>query len=115
MIFTNTRKILPLSQKKQTYVYAQVILFGPLYFLVRKHGHCLKVRLHFSGDCYVTTPIGVITRAFKKRLVLYGEKERVINFLSSLMELRMRDVYTGTGLRQRTDGYIKKPGKVSRR
>jgi len=115
MVFTNTLRILPVQQKKQTFSYAQIIFFGPLYSLVNKYGRRIKLRLHLSGDCYITTPIGIITRVFKKRLVLFGEKQRLMNFVHGFIKLRKNDVYTGTGLRQRTGGYIKKPGKIGRR
>jgi len=115
MIFTNTLRINTLQQKKQNLSYAQIIFFGPLYSLIKKQGRQIKLRLHLSGDCYITTPIGIITRVFKKRLVLFGEKQRLMNFLYGFIKLRKNNIYTGTGLRQRSGGYIKKPGKIGRR
>ncbi len=115
MFISNTLRILRLRPVAPRFAYAQIILFGPLYFLVKKNTKRIKLRLHFSGECYINVPIGLVARIFKKRLVLFGEKQRLMSFIYGFIKLRDNNIYTGTGLRQRSGGYRKKPGKVSRR
>jgi len=95
--------------------FRQVIFFGPLYSLVNKYRKKIKLRLHLSGEVFIPIPYGIIAKMFKKRLVLFGEKHRIHNFMNGIIKLRKNDIYTGTGLRTRTGGYIKKKGKVRRR
>jgi hypothetical protein len=115
MKITNTLQLINLKPTQQIFSYAQIILYGPLYSLVKQRGRLIKVRLHLSGDCYISLPIGIIARVFKKRLVLFGQKQRLMNFMYGFIKLRNNDIYTGTGLRQRGKGYHKKPGKIARR
>jgi len=113
-MFTNIRRTVP-KKPKSILTYGQVIFFGPLYSLIKKAGQQAKLRLHLSGDLYIKFPRTVISRVFKKRLVIFGEKSEIQNIIQGILKLRTSDVYTGTGLRQRTSGYQKKPGKISRR
>ena len=113
-MFTNTLRTIT-KKPKPTFTYGQIIFFGPLYSLIKKAGQRAKLRLHLSGDLYIRFPRDVIARIFKKRLVIFGERSKVQNIIQGILKLRLSDVYTGTGLRQRTSGYHKKPGKISRR
>ena len=100
---------------KSKFIYAQIIMFGPLYSLLKK-GKKIQIRLHLSGTvCLPINIKGIVIRAFKKRLILFGEQQRVMMLLYGILKLRANDVYTGTGLRRRTYGYFKKPGKIARR
>lgn len=113
-MFTNLLRTIPKGSKLK-FSYAQIIFFGPLYSLIKKANHRVKLRLHLSGDLYIKFPKKLIARIFKKRLVIFGEQSLVQSFVQGILNLRTNDVYTGTGLRQRTSGYKKKPGKISRR
>lgn len=100
---------------KSKFIYAQIIMFGPLYFLLKK-GKKIQLRLHLSGTvCLPVNMKGIITRVFKKRLILFGERHRLMTLLYGILKLRANDIYTGTGLRRRTYGYVRKPGKIARR
>jgi hypothetical protein len=104
-----------ISKPKTKFTYAQIIFFGPLYSLLKK-GIYIQLRLHLSGTILLPIYIrGIITRVFKKRLVLFGEKQRIMALVYGILKLRKNDIYTGTGLRRRSYGYIRKPGKIARR
>jgi len=110
------KSVYPEQTKKSQFM--QVILFGPLYSLVRKHKHDLFLRLHLSGDLYFRLPKQLLFRIYKKRLVVWGNQMNITNFLNFFSLLRKPNVYTGVRLEIRQNirkMYYKKQGKITRR
>lgn len=104
-----------LLKKKDKLLCAQILFFGPLYSLTRTSRYKLHLRLHFSGEVIINIPKGLILHTFKKRLIIFGKKLFLANFLNNFINLRESNVYTGTGLRIRPSRYYTKAGKIRRR
>ena len=113
-IFSPNKKVIVPIKKKSSIVYAQIIFYGALYSLIR-HNEKIQMRLNLGARCYIQPPKDIIVRVFRKRLVLFGYKERLNLFINGLLNIRHTNIYTGTGVRQRGSRYKIKPGKVKRR
>jgi len=100
--------------KKNKIKILTIFFFGTLYSLIKKNGR-LSLKLHFSYNLFINMPQNINYFTFRKRLVIFGSAKYLNNFLSGLKNLRIPNIYTGTGLRQRGNNYIIKPGKIRKR
>jgi len=114
MIFTPLPYVIPRSKKKDV-SYAQLILFGLNYSFRGIRNHQILLNLHHSNKYTITCPLGLIARVYKRRLVLFGNKLILQQFLHKVAGLRPANIYTGKGVRIRSLPYKIKPGKVKRR
>jgi len=113
-MFLPTSRII--SPKKHTnYAYFQIILFGLNYSFKRIRGRRIVLNLQYAYNFGFRLPHTFIARIYKRRFVLYSEKQLLLMFINELVEMRKPNIYTGKGLRLRSLPYRVKPGKVRRR
>lgn len=108
------------ERRKQELGYAQIIVFGLNYSMkhIRSRGKWLneiKLLFHFPINYEIEIPVGIVARAFKRRLVLCGDKKILMDFIKRFTILRKPNIYTGKGIKLKTKKYKRKPGKVGRR
>lgn len=120
MFLKNRRKNVSFKDNDVNYGYAQIIIFGLNYSFKRVYrwGSRLpqiKLCLQFSYDYLLHIPEGIVALAFKRRLVLYGNKRVLLSFIKKFTAFRAPNIYTGKGLRFKSLPFHKKPGKVRRR
>lgn len=119
MFLENKRKIN--RKNKINYGYSQIIIFGLNFSIREGYGGLLvglkeiKLLFQYPDNYLLEIPQGILARAFKRRLVLYGDKRIILSFIKQFALLRKYNIYTGKGIKLIGLRYKKKPGKVKRR
>lgn len=108
----NTKIIINKKQKKKKLVI--IYLFGVLYSLLKEKKK-LYLKLHFSFNLYLKIPKTIQIYILKKRLIVYGDKRYLKEFILNFISFRRPNIYTGIGMREKNDTYITKPGKIRKR
>jgi len=93
---------------------ATIYLFGVLYSIVKKNKK-VYLKLHYSFNLFIKIPKNIQLYILKKRLIIYGDIRILKEFVLNFMSLRIPNIYTGIGLREKNDKYILKPGKIRKR